>query len=195
MASSTFFKTPAGFRAWLRRNHAKWPELWVGFHKKASGNPSITWPEAVDEALCFGWIDGVRKSVDETRYTIRFTPRRATSIWSAVNIGRARALIAAGRMQPAGLDALNRRTEQRSQTYSYEQRVVTLDAKYQRRLKANEDAWTFFQAQPPWYRRTSAWWIMSAKLEATRLRRLGVLILHSAKRQRIPPLTRPSREK
>jgi uncharacterized protein YdeI (YjbR/CyaY-like superfamily) len=164
----TFFRTPAAFRRWLERNHTKAAELWVGFHKKASGRPSLTWPESVDEALCFGWIDGVRKSLDATRYVIRFTPRRLKSIWSAINIRRAGVLTRGSRMRPAGLAAFRARTADRSRVYSFETKPRELAAPYARKLKANRAAWTFFQAQPPWYQRTTQFWVMSAKKEETR---------------------------
>lgn len=190
----TYFESPAAFRIWLKANHTKAAELWLGYHKKGSGEPSITWPESVDEALCFGWIDGVRKRVDERRYTIRFTPRKPDSIWSTVNIRRAQALIEAGRMQPPGLKAFESRREDLTRRYSFEQQPdFKLDAAYERRLRAQPAAWTFFQAQPPWYRRTASWWIMSAKKEATRLKRLEQLIADSVQGRTVPPLTRTSK--
>lgn len=188
-----YFTSPEAFRRWLDRHHADAGELWVGYYKKSTGKPSMTWPESVDEALCYGWIDGIRKSVDEARYTIRFTPRRPDSNWSAVNVRRAEALIEEGRMQPAGRRAFDARSPARSGQYSYENRPVDLPAEYLARLEADEKAASFWRAQPPWYRRTSAWWIVSAKKEATRLRRLSVLIEHSARGETIPPLTRKPR--
>src|SRR5262249_7691466 len=149
-----FFKSPADFRKWLERNHTKAQELWVGYYKKSSGKPSITWPESVDEALCFGWIDGIRKNVDEISYTIRFTHRKQRSIWSAVNIKRAEELIKAGQMQPAGLKAFQGRKEERSGIYAYEQKGQTLDGMYAQQFRANEKAWNFFQVQPSWYQKT-----------------------------------------
>ena len=186
-----FFKTPSDFRRWLQTYHVKSDGLWVGFHKKATGKSSITWPESVDEALCFGWIDGLRKSVDASRYRIRFTPRRPGSIWSAVNIRRAKALISEGRMAPAGLAAFKRRNEERSVRYSYERDGAELGEEYEKMLRSNERAWQFFQGQPPGYRKTSAWWVISAKKEETRLRRLQTLIDCSAAGRLVPPLTRP----
>ncbi len=188
-----FFPTPSAFRKWLESHHASSTELWVGFHKKATGKPSITWPESVDEALSFGWIDGVRKSVDEDSYTIRFTPRRSASTWSAVNIRRAQALISEGRMRPAGLAAFEARKEDRSRVYSFEQRPQTLPSSYERKFKKNGIAWKYFQSQPPWYRRTCTWWIVSAKREETRLNRLDRLIEDSANERSIAPLTRKAR--
>jgi len=191
MPDVKFFKTPSDFRRWLQTHDAKSDELWVGFHKKASGKPSLTWPESVDEALCFGWIDGLRKSVDATSYRIRFSHRRPGSIWSAVNIRRAKALIKDGRMTPAGLAAFKLRDEARSVVYSYERSQAELGQQYTRKLRANKQAWSFFQAQPPGYRKTVAWWIISAKKEETRLRRLQILIDHSTAGRPVPPLTRP----
>jgi uncharacterized protein YdeI (YjbR/CyaY-like superfamily) len=186
----TFFATPAAFRAWLEQHHADAAELLVGYYKKDSGRPSITWPESVDEALCFGWIDGVRKSVDDSRYTIRFTPRKPRSIWSSVNIKRAQALIERGLMQPPGLKAFQARKENKSGIYSYEQRSVDLPEPYNRLLKANEAAWQFFQAQPAYYRKTVYWWIVSAKKDETRLKRLEILLACSARGERLPGFTR-----
>jgi len=162
-----FFKSPSEFRRWLKGNHDKTGELWVGFYKKDSGKPSITWPESVDEALCFGWIDGIRKSVDAISYTIRFTPRKPRSNWSAVNIRRVQELTRTGRMHAAGLKAFEARKEERSGIYSFEQKRPKLDAAYERKLQANKAAWKFFQAQAPWYHRTASWWVMSAKKEET----------------------------
>lgn len=185
-----FFKTPAEFRAWLEAHHATTPELWVGFYKKDSGQPSITWPESVDEALCFGWIDGIRKSVDNVSYTIRFTPRRPRSIWSAVNIKRVEELTRQGRMRPAGEQAFAARTENRSGIYAYEQRQPELEEPYRTKLRQNKVAWQFFQAQPASYRKTVSWWILSAKKEETRLKRLEQLIEDSAQGRTIPQYTR-----
>jgi uncharacterized protein YdeI (YjbR/CyaY-like superfamily) len=188
----TFFATPADFRAWLEEHHASAAELLVGFHKKGSGRPSITWPEAVDQALCFGWIDGVRRSIDDDSYSIRFTPRMPTSTWSAVNVARVEELARQGLMHPAGLEAFARRSPERTATYSYEQRAAAaLDPEQERRLRADAAAWAFFQAQPPWYRRAATWWVVSAKREETRERRLARLIEDSAAARPIGPLTRP----
>jgi uncharacterized protein YdeI (YjbR/CyaY-like superfamily) len=193
-ASATFFTTPAEFGAWLEANHAQATELWVGFHKKGSGLPSMTWPQAVDEALCFGWIDGIRKSIDETSYANRFTPRKARSTWSAVNHKRAQELIAEGRMRPAGLRAFAARTENTSGIYSYEQRdAAELGDALERQFQANHAAWDFFQAQAASYRKAAIWWVVSAKREETRQRRLTGLIEDSAAGRRIASLTRPER--
>jgi uncharacterized protein YdeI (YjbR/CyaY-like superfamily) len=180
-----FFRTPSSFRTWLAKNHATSAELLVGFHKKGSGTPSMTWPESVDEALCFGWIDGVRKRIDDVSYTIRFSPRRKTSIWSAINIKRATELEAEGRMKPAGLAAFARRREYRSGIYSYEQRPAELPDPYAKILKKDKAARTFLDAQPPSYRKLVSWWIVSAKQEDTRLKRLDRLIAASAAGKRL----------
>jgi uncharacterized protein YdeI (YjbR/CyaY-like superfamily) len=188
-----FFAKATEFRRWLEKHHDSAPEVLVGFHKKGSGRPSMTWPEAVDEALCFGWIDGVRRRIDEESYANRFTPRRKGSNWSAINVGRVQELIKQGRMRPAGLRAFEERREDRSGVYSYEQRrEATLGKEFERELRANRKAWRFFQAQPPGYRATATWWVVSARREDTRRRRLGVLIEHSERGEPIPPLTRPS---
>lgn len=189
-----FFKTPADFRRWLEANHAKETELLVGFYKKDSGKPSITWPESVDEALCFGWIDGIRKRLDDVSYTIRFTPRKKSSTWSAVNIRRVPELIKAKRMQPAGLKAFEARKEYRSGIYAYEQRSPQMPEVYEKILKRNKGAFDFFQAQPPGYRKTMNWWIVSAKREETRLKRLDLLIDWCASGSRIPTFGNPNKK-
>src|SRR5688572_12410851 len=182
----TFFATPADLRRWLKKHHQSADELLVGFHKKGSGRPSITWPESVDEALCFGWIDGVRRSLDDERYTIRFTPRRPGSNWSLINIRKAEALIRGGRMEAAGLEAFEARDEAKSGVYSFEQREnAKLDPKAEAKFKANRAAWRFFQAQPPGYRKVAIFYVTSAKREETRAKRLNILIEHSAAGQRI----------
>ena len=185
MSRPSFFKTPADFRKWLTKNHTTATELWVGFYKKDSGKPSITWPESVDEALCHGWIDGVRKSVDETSYKIRFTPRRPRSIWSAVNIKRVSVLTKEGRMQPAGDKAFAARKESKSGIYAYEQRQPELPEIYVKELRKNKAAAKFFESQPPSYRKLTSWWIVSAKQEETRLKRLAKLIEASAQQRRL----------
>jgi len=189
-----FFPFPEAFRAWLQKHHDKEQELWVGFHKKSSAKPSSTWPEAVDAALCFGWIDGVRKSLDDDSYTIRFTPRKSRSTWSAVNIKRATELKKLGLMQPAGLRAFEKRSDDRSAIYSYEQRkTAKLCGAYEKQFRARGKAWDFFQAQPPWYRRVASFWVTSAKKEETRLKRLATLIEDSERGQRVGPLRRPGK--
>jgi len=180
-----FFPTPSAFRKWLSANHSKSKELWAGFYKKSSGKPSITWPESVDEALCFGWIDGVRKNLDEESYVIRFSPRKPNSIWSGVNIRNAERLIKEQRMQPAGLKAFAARKEFRSGIYSYEQRSTELVEPYAGMFKRRRAAWKFFSAQPPGYRKMMNWYVVSAKREATRLKRLDILIQASAKQKRL----------
>jgi len=186
-----FFQSPADFRAWLDAGHQKCLELWVGFYKKSSGKPSITYPEAVDEALCFGWIDGVRKSVKRDAYTVRFTPRKPKSQWSTINIKRAQELADAGRMRPAGLEAFAGAKDQ-ARKYSYEQRhQASFQPEQERQFRANPRAWDFFQSQPPWYRRTATFWVVSAQKEETQQRRLDTLIAESARSRPIKPLTRP----
>ena len=180
-----FFQTPADFGTWLEKNHATATELWVGFYKKDSGKPSITWPESVDQALCFGWIDGIRKGVDEISYQIRFTPRRRGSIWSAINIKRAKELVRQKQMRPTGLKAFAARIENKSGIYSYEQRSTELNQPYAKLLKKNKTASNFFEKQPPSYRKMIGWWIISAKKEETRMARLAKLISESAKGKRL----------
>lgn len=190
----TFFATPADFRAWLEAHHAERQELWVGYYKKGSGQPSLTWPESVDEALCFGWIDGIRKSIDEVSYTIRFTPRKADSTWSAVNIKRVGELTALGLMRPAGQAAFEKRAEEKSGIYAYEQRqVAELSEAQIAQFRATPPAWEFFQSQAPSYRKTAVWWVVSAKKEETRQKRLATLIADSAQGRTVPPLTRPAK--
>jgi uncharacterized protein YdeI (YjbR/CyaY-like superfamily) len=185
-ASPTFFPTPADFRAWLETHHADSAELLVGFWKKDTGKPSITWPQSVDEALCFGWIDGIRRSLGDEAYTIRFTPRKATSTWSAVNIRRMEELIAEGRVAPAGLAAYQRRRAERSGIYAYEQRSPELPEPYAGIFRQHAAAWEYFQAQRPSYRKQAVWWVISAKREETRERRLATLIENSAAGEWIP---------
>jgi len=180
-----FFRTPADFRTWLEKNHATATELWVGFYKKDSGKPSITWPESVDQALCFGWIDGIRKRVDKNSYQIRFTPRRRGSIWSAINIKRAKELVREKQMRPTGLKAFEARIENKSGIYSYEQRSTELKQPYATLLKKNKAASDFFKKQPASYRKMIGWWIISAKKEETRRARLAKLISESAKGTRL----------
>ena len=195
MSSPTFFATPAVFRDWLHANHARETELVVGFYRKGSGKPSITWPESVDEALCYGWIDGIRRSHDDVSYTVRFTPRKPTSIWSNVNIGKVEALLKAGRMMPAGLAAWERRDPVKSGIYLFEhQRTVAFDASSERRFKRSRSAWTFFQAQPPGYRRLATHYVVSAKRPETREKRLTALIDCSSCRERLPQTLSPKRK-
>lgn len=187
----TFFATPADLRGWFRANHETETELLVGYYKKDSGKPSITWPESVDEALCVGWIDGIRKSLDADSYTIRFTPRKSSSIWSAVNIARVEALTQDGRMQPSGIAAFNQRRENKSGIYSYEQRdQIVLSEAETTAFQGNQAAWAFFQSQGESYRKAALWWLVSAKKAETRAKRLQTLIQDSANGRTIPQFTR-----
>jgi uncharacterized protein YdeI (YjbR/CyaY-like superfamily) len=190
----TFFKSPADLRTWLEKHHAAASDLWVGFYKKGSGREGITYSEAVDESLCFGWIDGLTRSIDEARWMIRFTPRKQKSNWSAVNIKRFGKLRAEGRVAPAGLAAFERRdlTERK---YSYESPPKRLDPQYENRFKADKRAWAFWEAAPPSYQKAATFWVMSAVKEETRFRRLGILIEHSRNGERVPPLTPPRARK
>jgi uncharacterized protein YdeI (YjbR/CyaY-like superfamily) len=189
----TFFATPDEFRAWLTEHHETETELLVGFHKKGSGRPSITWPESVDQALCFGWIDGVRRRIDDASYSIRFTPRKARSTWSAINVKRVAELTEQGLMRPAGVAAFERRSDDRTAIYSHERReAAAFDSEQERAFKADEGAWAWFQDQPPSYRRVATHWVVSAKKPETRERRLRRLIEDSAAGRTVPPLTRPS---
>jgi uncharacterized protein YdeI (YjbR/CyaY-like superfamily) len=188
-AEPIFFATPADFRDWLDRHHETESELLVGFYRKDTGKPSITWPESVDEALCVGWIDGIRRSRDAESYTIRFTPRKPRSIWSAINIARVAELTREGRMKPAGLRAFEALSADRSKIYSYEQRQqADLPEEMLARFHSNAEAWAFFESQPPGYRRTAIWWVVSAKKEETRWKRLDTLIADSAAGERLAHL-------
>ncbi len=185
----TFFETSDAFRAWLEKHHDSADELWVGYWKKATGRASVTWEETVDEALCFGWIDGIRKRVDEESYTIRFTPRRAGSVWSRRNIDRIEALSKAGRVATPGAEAYARHAADRSGVYAFEQATPPqLSSEYIARLRANAAAWQDWESRPPGYRRQVAHWVMSAKREATRERRLASLIDDSAAGRKVKPL-------
>jgi uncharacterized protein YdeI (YjbR/CyaY-like superfamily) len=188
----TFFKTPAELRRRFAKDHARLDELWVGFYKVASGKGGLTYQEALDEALCFGWIDGVTKSLGAESWMIRFSPRKARSTWSAVNIKRAGELRKAGRMKQAGLKAFEGRDRSKDKSYSYENALRALAPAYEKRFKANRKAWTFWEAQPPGYKRTASFWVMSAKKEETQLRRLATLIEDSAGGRRISLLTSPT---
>jgi len=184
-----YFAHPDEFREWLEQHHDTARELWVGFHKKETGRPSLTWPQSVDEALCFGWIDGIRKSVSTEAYVIRFTPRKPTSIWSNVNIRKVEALVENGRMRPAGLRAFEARDAKKSGIYAFEQRKkARLAPVEEKAFRANKTAWKFFQAQPPGYRQIASWWVISAKRAETRARRLATLIDDSAAGRRIRQL-------
>lgn len=192
MSVPRFFATPADIRAWLHANHDRAAELIVGLYKKGSGRPSITWPESVDEALCYGWIDGIRRSLDADSYSIRFTPRKPTSIWSNVNVAKVHALLQAGRMMPAGLAAWERRNPVKSGVYAFERREPAgFDEAAARRFQRNRAAWRYFQAQPPGYQRLATHYVVSAKRSDTRARRLQALIEHSALGERLPRTVSP----
>ena len=181
----TFFRSQAEFRRWLGTHHAATRELLVGFYRKGSGKSGITYQEAVDEALCFGWIDGVKKRVDASSYTHRFTPRKAGSFWSVVNTKRAKELVKLGLMAPPGLQAFERRDRTKTRQYSYERENPVFDPALERAFKANAPAWTFFRSQPPGYQRILTFWIMSAKRDQARFRRLAALVKTSAEGKRM----------
>jgi len=174
-----FFEKQSDFRKWLQKNHKRETELLVGFYKVGSGKPSMTWPQSVDEALCFGWIDGVRKSIDQVSYQIRFTQRKPKSIWSAVNIKKIEELTKQGLMQSAGIASFEKRSEKSSRIYSYEKELAEFTPNFKKQFKANKKAWDYFQALAPSYRKVSTHWVMNAKQEATRLKRLNQLISES----------------
>ena len=177
----TFFAKQSGFRNWLKKNHKKETEFIVGFYKVDSGKPSMTWSQSVDEALCFGWIDGVRTSIDKDSYQIRFTQRKPKSIWSAINIKKVEDLTKQGLMQPTGIAAFEKRKEERSKVYSFENDEMEFTPDFEKKFKANKRAWAYFQLLAPSYKKTSKHWVMSAKQEATRLKRLDQLIEESEK--------------
>lgn len=186
-----FFKTQKELRKWFEKKHNKMDEIWIGYYKKATGKQSITWSESVDEAICFGWIDGIRKSIDDESYMIRFTPRKPSSNWSAVNIEKVKKLSRLGLMKPEGIEAYARRKEHKSKIYSYEQKDVQLDKSFDEKFKKNKKAWQFYTKKlAPSYRKISIRWVMSAKQEKTRLKRLDILIASSAKGEKIPLLVR-----
>ena len=187
-----FFETPAELRAWLEEHHATASELWVGYYKKASGRPSVTWSQVVDEALCFGWIDGKVQRIDEQRHRQRLTPRKRNSNWSAVNVAKIAELRKQGRMTPAGEAAFAARRDDRTAVYSYERRhEAAFDAEQEAELHANAAAWEWFTAQAPSYRTMATFWVVSAKRPDTRARRLATLIECSAEGRRVPPLAGP----
>jgi uncharacterized protein YdeI (YjbR/CyaY-like superfamily) len=191
-ARPLFFATPADFRKWLAENHTTAPALWVGFHKKSSGRRSITWPESVEEALCFGWIDGLRKTIDADSYKIRFTPRKPTSNWSAINIRRIQELAREGRTHPAGIRVFKQRAPDRSGIYAYENRQsAVLSEAAEKQFRSKHAAWDFFQQQSASYRQTAIWWVVSAKKTETQQSRLETLIADSKAKRRIRPLRRP----
>lgn len=188
LTQPTFFPTPKDFRKWFEKNHDKAKELLVGFYKVASGKKSITWSESVDEAICFGWIDGVRKSIDSESYSIRFTPRNPGSIWSAINIKKVEELSKQELMHPSGFSAFSKRKENKSRIYSYEKEPETLSPGFLKKLKANKKAWAFFRSMAPSYQRPCVHWIMTAKQEATKIKRLEELIIDSAMERKIKRL-------
>ncbi len=183
--TATFFTTQEGFREWLEKNHTTAKELVVGFYKVGTKKPSLTWSQSVDQALCFGWIDGVRKSIDHESYSIRFTPRKSTSIWSAINIKKVEVLSEAGLMKPEGLKAFELRKEEKSAIYSHEKELATLDPEFEKIFKARKKAWEFFNSQAPSYQKVMLHWIMRAKQEKTRLSRLEKTIRESELGKRV----------
>jgi uncharacterized protein YdeI (YjbR/CyaY-like superfamily) len=190
VSEAIYFSSPAEWRAWLERHHASANEVFVGYWKKATAKPSLTWSQAVDEALCFGWIDGVLRGVDDERHIQRFTPRKPTSNWSAINIAKVERLRAEGRMRPAGEAAFARRRDDRSAIYSYEQRRnPALEPEEEAAFKADAAAWEYFMSRPPSYRKPALWWVISAKKPETRARRLQTLIADSAAGRPIKQLT------
>ncbi|MDB4916087.1 MAG: hypothetical protein JWM95_3731 [Gemmatimonadetes bacterium] len=195
MKSPRFFSTPEKFRAWLEKHHARETELLVGLYRVGSGKPCMTWPESVDEALCFGWIDGVRKTIDDTSYSIRFTPRKTTSIWSNVNIRKVGVLLEQGRMAPAGIAAWEKRDPQRSGIYSFEREAAVFDKNALRAFKANRAAWAFFTAQAPYYQRLATFYVVGAKRPETRARRLLTLIERSANGERLAQFLQTKKKK
>ena len=183
-----FFENQKELRKWFQKNHDKEKEIWVGFFKKDSGKANFTWSQSVDQALCFGWIDGIRRSIDEVSYMIRFTPRNPKSNWSAINIKKISELTKLDLMHPAGVEAFKKREEKRSEVYSFEQNKVALSKKYELKFKSNKAAWKFFESLPPSTKKPSIWWVMSAKREETQLKRLRILIKSSEKGEKIPQL-------
>ena len=190
-----FFPTPAHLRAWFEKHHDRADEMWVGYYKKATGLPSVTWPESVDEALCFGWIDGIRKSVDDRSYKIRFTPRRKGSHWSARNLGRMKHLIDAGLVTETGMAAYRARDPENEKRAAYEQGEVRLPAEYEHRFRAVQEAWSYWEEERPWYRKQVTWWVVSAKREETRRRRLRILIESCAQGDVIPAMRAAARRR
>ena len=184
-----FFKSSSEFRKWLDKNHAEVNELWVGFYKLGSNIKSITYPDAVDQALCFGWIDGIKKKVDEFSYTHRFTPRKSKSIWSSNNIKRVGELAKLGFMHPSGIKVFDQRDKKKIKQYSYERKILTLDQSYIKIFKSHENAWSFFISQAPSYQKVAILWVMSAKKEETRLRHLNILIEDSENKRRLAVVT------
>ncbi len=196
MTEPIYFESADEFRAWLEEHHEAAIEVWVGQWKKHTGKQGLSWAEAVDEALCFGWIDGLLRRVDDERHMQRFTPRKPSSNWSAINIANVERLRAEGRMRPAGEAAFARRRDDKTAVYSYEQRKnPQLEPHEQAQLEADSEAWEYFSARPPSYRRPAIWWVISAKKPETRARRLATLIADSAAGRMIKPLTLPAQRK
>jgi len=183
-----YFATQQDFREWLEKNHDKVSDLWVGYYKVSTGKPSITWSQSVDQALCFGWIDGIRKSVDKESYCNRFTPRKSKSVWSGINIRKVEEMNKRGLMHPAGLAAFEKRNDQKSAIYSYENRPEKLHPDYENLIKLHPKAWEFFRLQSPSYQKTAIYWVMSAKQEATRIKRMNELISDCEAGIKIKPL-------
>jgi len=184
-----FFPTQKHLRKWFTKNHKKEKELWVGFYKVATRKPTVTWSQAVDEAICFGWIDGIRKSLDEESYCNRFTPRKPTSNWSAINIKKVEELTKLGLMKPEGLHAFSLRKENHSIVYSYENHSVEFEKSYEKKFKSNNKAWKYFQSMATSYKKITARWVMSAKQESTRLKRLNELINNCAAGKKIKAMS------
>lgn len=194
MQTPVFFKSANELRKWFQKNYGKATELWIGFYNARSGKKGVTYKEAVDEALCFGWIDGIRKNLDEESYVNRFTPRKKNSIWSNINTKRIKELMEEGRMHSSGLEAFNKRVEEKAGIYSFEQDSHKLPGAFEKKFKANKKAWKHFTSKAPWYQRTSIHWVMSAKQEATQLKRLETLMKDSENEKTIAPLTRPAKK-
>lgn len=188
-----FFESAGELRAWFEANHDNAAELWVGYHRKHTGRPTVTWPEVVDQALCFGWIDSVRYSLDGDSAAQRLTPRRRRSTWSAVNVRKFEALQRAGLVHPKGRAAFEARSAGRTGVYAYENRARELGPDLEARFRAQSAAWDYFQSQAAWYRATASFWVLSARRDETRERRFAALVEHSRKGERIPPLARPAR--
>ena len=189
--SIQFFVNQIDFRNWLLINHSNEKEIWIGFYNKKSNLKGISYKDAIDEALCFGWIDGIRKSIDKISYTNRFTPRTTKSIWSQVNINRVTELLSQGKMHPSGIKVFENRDTKMEKLYSHEQEKFELSSEYENMLKENLTAWNFYKNQSSSYKKQATWWVISAKQEVTRLKRLNILIECSEKSEKVPPLRRP----
>ena len=190
-----FFPTQKDLRKWFVKNHKKEKELFVGYYKVSTGKTTVSWSQSVDEALCFGWIDGIRKSIDEESYCNRFTPRKPTSSWSAINTKKVEELTKLGLMKPEGLHAFSLRKENKSKIYSYENPLVSFDKSFEKLFKANKKAWAFYQATTPTYRKVTTRWVMSAKQESTRLKRLNELITDCAAGRNIKAMNYGKKQK